>query len=64
MLAVKGHDNVWALGDCAVFRRQAGASRPSPTAQHATPTARTAAENILARLRGAPLKPLCLRRSR
>ena len=56
MLAVKGHDNVWALGDCAVVPAPGGGFAP-PTAQHATRQARTAAENILARLRGAPLKP-------
>ena len=56
MLAVKGHDNVWALGDCAVVPAPGGGLAP-PTAQHATRQARTAAENILARLRGGPLKP-------
>jgi len=56
MLAVKGHDNVWALGDCAVVPAPGGGFAP-PTAQHATRQARTAAENILARLRGGPLKP-------
>jgi NADH dehydrogenase len=56
MLAVKGHDNVWALGDCAVVPAPGGGFAP-PTAQHATRQARIAAENIVAKLRGSALKP-------
>jgi NADH:ubiquinone reductase (H+-translocating) len=56
MLAVKGHDNVWALGDCAVVPAPEGGFAP-PTAQHATRQAHTAAGNIAARLRGRALEP-------
>jgi NADH dehydrogenase len=55
-LGVKGHGNVWALGDCAVVPAPDGGFAP-PTAQHATRQATTAAENIVAKLRGGDLKP-------
>jgi NADH dehydrogenase len=56
MLAVKGYENVWALGDCAVVPAPDGSIAP-PTAQHATRQAQTVAENIVAKLRGGVLKP-------
>jgi NADH dehydrogenase len=43
-LAVKGHDNIWALGD-------------GTAAQHATRQAQTLAGNILAKLRGGVTQP-------
>ncbi|HXX68070.1 MAG TPA: FAD-dependent oxidoreductase [Polyangiaceae bacterium] len=55
-LAVKGHDVVWALGDCALVPAPGGGVCP-PTAQHATRQANVAAQNIVARLRGGTLKP-------
>ena len=54
MLAVKGIENVWALGDCAVVPAIGGGFAP-PTAQHATRQAATAAENIVAKIRGGPM---------
>jgi NADH dehydrogenase len=56
MLAVKGHENVWALGDCAVVPSSSGGFAP-PTAQHATRQASTTAANIVAKLRGGAPKP-------
>jgi NADH dehydrogenase len=54
MLSVKGHENVWALGDCAVVPAPDGGFAP-PTAQHATRQAATTAANIVAKLRGGAL---------
>jgi NADH dehydrogenase len=54
-LAVKGSDHLWALGDCAMVPAPDGGFAP-PTAQHATRQATTLAENIVARLRGGPLR--------
>ena len=49
-LEVEGHENVWALGDCArVPDRRTGKPHP-PTAQHAVREAKRAARNIAARL--------------
>ena len=48
---------MWALGDCALVPDgQTGAFHP-PTAQHALREGRVAARNILATVRGAPMKP-------
>ncbi len=54
-LAVKGSQNLWAVGDCAMIPAPGGGFAP-PTAQHATRQATTAAENIVARIRGGALK--------
>ncbi|MBI3943800.1 MAG: NAD(P)/FAD-dependent oxidoreductase [Chloroflexi bacterium] len=57
-LRVKGSTNVWAVGDCAQIP---DAFNPGkfcpPTAQHALREGKVAAENILAAIRGNPLKP-------
>ncbi|UVT22292.1 MAG: NAD(P)/FAD-dependent oxidoreductase [Nitrospira sp.] len=56
-LEVAGWPGVWALGDCALVPDgQTGAFHP-PTAQHALREGRVAARNILATVRGAPMKP-------
>ena len=61
MLRVKGFDEVWALGDCAVVPdRRTGKAHP-PTAQHALREAKTVARNIAATLRGEALKPFDFR---
>jgi NADH:ubiquinone reductase (H+-translocating) len=58
-LQVEGHPGVFALGDCAAVpdltQEDADAICP-PTAQHATRMATTAADNVVASLRGEPLK--------
>ena len=56
-LEVPGWPGIWALGDCALVPdRKTGAFHP-PTAQHALREGRVAAQNILATVRGNPLKP-------
>jgi len=56
-MAVAGHPEVWALGDCAALKDgKTGAACP-PTAQFALREARTLARNIRASLRGRPLEP-------
>ncbi|WP_102109819.1 FAD-dependent oxidoreductase [Oceaniglobus roseus] len=56
-----GHENVWALGDCAMIPMKEGAEGPAdfapPTAQFAVREARALAENIAAVLREKAPKP-------
>jgi NADH:quinone reductase (non-electrogenic) len=60
-LAVPGWPGVWAVGDCAVVPdRRTGKPHP-PTAQHALREARTAADNIVAALRGRRASPFTFR---
>jgi len=57
-LNVPGHPNIWALGDNAeVLDEHTGKPYPQ-TAQHAVREARTVAHNIVATIRGEPLKPI------
>jgi NADH dehydrogenase len=56
-LAVPGHAGVWALGDCAAVPNPRGGTY-GPTAQNAERQAAVVAHNLLATLRGAPLRPL------
>jgi NADH dehydrogenase len=55
-LRVVGHENVWAVGDCASVPTKDGTPCP-PTAQHATRQAATVAENIVATLTTKALRP-------
>ena len=55
-LRVVGHENVWAMGDCASVPTKDGTPCP-PTAQHATRQAATVAENIVATLTTKALRP-------
>ena len=57
-LRVKGHENVWAIGDAAAVPDPAKRYRaPSPpTAQHAIRQGRVAAENVAATLAGRRLR--------
>ncbi len=50
-LIVQSTDNVWALGDCALVPMKDGGVCP-PTAQFAIRQAKTAADNIVASIRG------------
>ena len=50
-LEVQGAENIWALGDCAQVPQRDGGFAP-PTAQHALRQGRTAADNIVAAIRG------------
>jgi NADH dehydrogenase len=54
-LQVKGTENIWAVGDCALITNPDGTVNP-PTAQHATRQAEVAAHNIVASLRGGEKK--------
>lgn len=60
-LRVRGQENVWALGDCALIPMVDEASErhdfAPPTAQFAVREARTLARNIAAARAGKPLKP-------
>ena len=51
-LAVEGFENLWALGDCAQVPEPNKEGFCPPTAQHAIRQGRTAAENIVASIRG------------
>lgn len=59
-LNLPGYDGVFALGDSAAVpdlaQGEEGAVCP-PTAQHAMRQGRTAADNVIATLRGAPMTP-------
>jgi NADH:ubiquinone reductase (H+-translocating) len=58
-MRVKGHDNVWAIGDAAAVPDPAkrGRQPTPPTAQHAIRQGRRAAENVSAALTGGNPKP-------
>ncbi|HEY1866558.1 MAG TPA: NAD(P)/FAD-dependent oxidoreductase [Candidatus Acidoferrales bacterium] len=56
-LAVKGHDGLWALGDCAVVPDAKTGKPCPPTAQFALRQARTLARNLRASIHGQALKP-------
>jgi NADH dehydrogenase len=58
-LRVKGHDNIWAIGDtAAVPDPAAGGERPTPpTAQHALRQGRLVANNVAAAIGGGRAKP-------
>jgi len=62
MLQVNGFTNVWAVGDCAQIP-DAFAPHTSypPTAQHALREGAVVAGNVVAALRGRPLKPFRFR---
>ncbi|MBI3466931.1 MAG: CBS domain-containing protein, partial [Planctomycetes bacterium] len=55
-LRLKGHTNVWAIGDCAATPDGFGGTAP-PTAQFATRLGERAAHNIAASLTGRALRP-------
>ena len=58
-MRVKGHDNVWAIGDAAAVPDPAKRRRQPtpPTAQHAIRQGRRVAENVSAALTGGKPKP-------
>jgi NADH dehydrogenase len=55
-LQVRGHDTLWAVGDCALVPDPGGAYQP-PTAQHAVRQGRRVARNVQASLARKPLRP-------
>lgn len=54
-MQIAGTTHLWAIGDCAAVPQPDGIMSP-PTAQHALRQAQTCASNILATLRGTPLR--------
>ncbi|MFJ8109366.1 NAD(P)/FAD-dependent oxidoreductase [Streptomyces sp. NPDC096132] len=58
-----GHDGVFALGDAAAVPDEAKAAKGEegavcpPTAQHAMRQGRVVADNVIAKLRGQPMRP-------
>ena len=56
-LVVKGGENLWAVGDCALVPDVLRGGYCPPTAQFALREAKSAARNVLATIRGAPTKP-------
>jgi NADH dehydrogenase len=56
-MRVVGHEQVWALGDCAAVPDTATQKTSAPTAQVAIRQARQLASNILAVLNGQPTRP-------
>lgn len=56
-LAVRGGENLWAVGDCAFVPDVLHGGFCPPTAQFALRQAKSAARNVLATIRGAPTKP-------
>jgi len=59
-LRVRGHPNIWAIGDCAVNNDAHGQAYPA-TAQHAVREGAHAARNIARVLAGSPALPCNLR---
>ena len=55
-LAVKGGENLWAVGDCALIPDVLRGGYCPPTAQFALREAKSAARNVLATIRGTPTK--------
>lgn len=51
-MRVKGHDDVWALGDCAAVPNMRDGKTSPPTAQFADRQARRLAENLACAIRG------------
>ncbi len=54
---VAGHDNVWALGDCAAVPNAHDGQVSPPTAQFAVRQAKWLARNLASALRGGPTEP-------
>jgi NADH:ubiquinone reductase (H+-translocating) len=55
-MRVKGHDNVWGIGDCAANVQEDGSPVP-PNAQAAVQEGRAVAKNVLAAIDGEELEP-------
>jgi NADH dehydrogenase len=55
-LAVPGHSGLWAIGDCAAVKDAKTGKPCPPTAQFALREAEVLAKNLLAELKGRPLR--------
>ena len=60
-LAVGEYSGLWAVGDCAAIPDSVRDGTCPPTAQYAIKEARHLAKNILAAVKGSPLKPFAYR---
>jgi NADH dehydrogenase len=56
-MSLPGHENVWAIGDCAAILNAHDGALSPPVAQFAERQGTQAAHNIVARLKGQPTKP-------
>jgi NADH dehydrogenase len=56
-MSVKGKDNVWAVGDCAIIPNAFDQKPSPPTAQFAMRQAKQLAANLLRTFSGQPTKP-------
>ncbi len=56
-MRVQGHDNVWALGDCAAVPNEYDDTICAPTAQFATRQAKVLADNIVRAIDDVPTRP-------
>jgi NADH:ubiquinone reductase (H+-translocating) len=56
-MSVKGTDNLWAVGDCAIIPNAFDQKPSPPTAQFALRQAKQLAANLLRTFRGQPTKP-------
>jgi NADH dehydrogenase len=56
-MRVKGHDNIWAIGDCALVVNAVDGQPSPPTAQFSTRHGEQLADNLMATLENRPLKP-------
>ena len=56
-LAVAGYSGLWAVGDCAAIPDTVKDGTCPPTAQYAMREARHLAKNILAAVKGSPVRP-------
>ena len=56
-LAVAGYPGLWSVGDCAAIPDTVKDGTCPPTAQYAIREARHLAKNILAAVKGSPMKP-------
>lgn len=60
-MRVKGHDNVWAVGDCALITNSYNDEPSPPTGQFAERQGRQAAQNIVRVIKGKETKPFYFR---
>jgi len=56
-MSLPGHQNVWAIGDCAAITNAHDGSLSPPVAQFAERQGSQVAQNIIARLKQQPTKP-------
>ncbi len=55
-MSVKGSENLWALGDCALVPNKYDGKLSPPTAQFADRQARFLAKNIISKIKGKPTR--------